>query len=90
MKFDIYFIEVGFHLSYLDPKFKGETACVPIVGDFIDYELNYKEDCVIISGKVVERIHLLQDDIVMLKVEILDRDILDDLNSYIELANKAK
>lgn len=29
MKYDIYFIEVGFHLSYLDPKFKGKTHTVP-------------------------------------------------------------
>lgn len=90
MKFDIYFKEVGFHLSHLDPKFKGETTCMPVVGDFIDYELQYKEDCVIISCKVVERIHYLQDDLVMLKVEISDKEVLDDLNNYIKVAGKAK
>lgn len=90
MKYDIYFIEVGFHLSYLDPKFKGKTNCVPLIGDFIDYEINYEDDCVIISGKVVERIHYLQDDKVELRVEISDRDVVGDLFDYIKATNKGK
>lgn len=90
MKYDIYFIEVGFHLSYLDPKFKGKTKCVPIIGDFIDYEINYEDDCVIISGKVVERIHYLQDDKVELRVEISDKDTIDDIGSYLEATGKGK
>jgi hypothetical protein len=88
MKFDIYFKEIGFHLSHLDPKFKGNTMCVPVVGDFIDYELQYKEDCVIISCKVVERIHYLQDDLVMLKVKIPDKEVLDDLVNYLNMTTK--
>lgn len=90
MKYDIYLMEVGFHLSYLDPKFKGKTKCVPVVGDYIDYEIYSEDDCVIISGKVVERIHYLQDDKVELRVEISDKDTLDDLVSYLESTGKGK
>lgn len=87
MNFDIYFNQLGVMLSYLDPKFKGKTKCVPNIGDFIDYEIEGKGR-VIISGKVVERIHYLQDDKVELKVAIEDEDILDDLNNYIEMTGK--
>jgi hypothetical protein len=88
MKYDIYFIEVGFMLSYLDPKFKGKTKYVPSAGDFIDYEIQHKDGCVIISGKVMERIHYLQDDKVQLRVSIGDKETLEDLNNYIQVAGK--
>lgn len=88
MKFDIYLIEVGYHLSYLDPKFKRNTKCVPNVGDFIDYEIQYKDGCAIIHGKVVKRVHYLQDDNVELRVEIEDEDVLESLSKYIEITGK--
>lgn len=85
MNYDIYFIELGFHLSYLDPKFKGKTKCVPLVGDFVDLEIHYKNGCINFQDRVVERIHYLQDDNVELRVSVTDKETLEELREYVKV-----
>jgi len=88
MKYDIYFIEVGFHLSYLDPKFKGKTQCIPNIGDYVDYELFYKGGCINFQDKVVDRVHYLQDDNTELRVSVTDKETLEELLDLVKIVQQ--
>jgi hypothetical protein len=85
MKYDICFVQLVTHLSYLDSKFKKEIECIPSVGDYVDYEIWYKGNCVLVHGKVIERVHYLQDNNVELRVFIEDEETLEDLRNYVKV-----